>query len=308
MVRSAYRAQVDLLLDILPHIAGEHDLVLKGGTAINLFIRDLPRLSVDIDLTYRHFQDNRTTALNRISECLDRIERRIYRASPTISVTRVPAGQGYDAKLNCQSLKASVKIEVNTVSRGLLYPARLMQLSQRVQLEFEKFTAMEIVSHAELYGGKICAALDRQHPRNLFDIHLLLRHDGFTAEVKRGFLFFLLCHPRPIHELLSPNWQYRKGAFETQFKGMAFEPYDYQDFFGTIASLMHSIKNALTVEDKRFLLTFSGGNPDWSDFSDFEPFPAIKWKLQNIRQLSENDKLKFNEHLRRLSDVLEFGQ
>lgn len=52
MARETYEAQVALLVRILPHVAKEDVFALKGGTAINLFYRDLPRLSVDIDLTY----------------------------------------------------------------------------------------------------------------------------------------------------------------------------------------------------------------------------------------------------------------
>ena len=65
MIRPEYRAQVDLLLSILPHVAKEESLALKGGTAINLFVRNMPRLSVDIDLTYLSWQDDRTTALQK---------------------------------------------------------------------------------------------------------------------------------------------------------------------------------------------------------------------------------------------------
>ena len=47
-----YRNQAQLLVDVLPYVAQQEVFALKGGTAINLFHRDLPRLSVDIDLTY----------------------------------------------------------------------------------------------------------------------------------------------------------------------------------------------------------------------------------------------------------------
>jgi len=50
--RDRYLAQVQLLIRVLPIVAGEKDFAIKGGTAINLFVRDMPRLSVDIDLTY----------------------------------------------------------------------------------------------------------------------------------------------------------------------------------------------------------------------------------------------------------------
>ena len=69
----AYRAQVRLLLDVLPIIAEEKDLALKGAAAINLFVRNLPRLSVDIDLTYLPM-DGRDAAIANISAALLRIK------------------------------------------------------------------------------------------------------------------------------------------------------------------------------------------------------------------------------------------
>lgn len=192
MIKQEYKAQVDLLLSILPHVAKEEGFALKGGTAINLFVRDIPRLSVDIDLTYLHAQDDRTTALQNITSALNRIEGRIKESIKPISITRVPVGQGQDVKLNCQTQQAHVKIEVNTTTRGILFPERLMAVTDAVQNEFKKFAAIKVVSHAELYGGKICAALDRQHPRDLFDIHYLLQNEGFSDEIKQGFIFFSL--------------------------------------------------------------------------------------------------------------------
>jgi predicted nucleotidyltransferase component of viral defense system len=71
MIDAKYKAQVDLLLTILPQVAKEKSLALKGGTAINLFVREMPRLSVDIDLTYTSIADDRETALKNISDALD---------------------------------------------------------------------------------------------------------------------------------------------------------------------------------------------------------------------------------------------
>jgi len=69
MIDSKYKAQVDLLLQAIPIVAKEKHFALKGGTAINLFIRDMPRLSVDIDLTYL-LVDDRKTALKNIPDGL----------------------------------------------------------------------------------------------------------------------------------------------------------------------------------------------------------------------------------------------
>ncbi len=173
MINQSYISQTDLLLQVMPHIATEKTLALKGGTAINLFLRKMPRLSVDIDLTYLPF-DNRETALTNIADSLERIRERIKKSIPEASVNK-RALEGNDVKLLVQSRKAQIKIEVNTITRGHLHPARLLQVNDTVQERFKKFAAIQVVSNASLFGGKICAALDRQHPRDLFDVHLLFQ-------------------------------------------------------------------------------------------------------------------------------------
>ena len=125
MILQKYRAQVDLLLQMLPYIAKEQDFALKGGTAINLFVRDLPRLSVDIDLTYLPFHD-RDSALLNIQNALGRIKESIERTIAGINVNTVTLNHGTDVKLNCQYKNAQIKIEVNTVTRGHFLPTRLM--------------------------------------------------------------------------------------------------------------------------------------------------------------------------------------
>lgn len=72
-MNEAYREQVRLMLDLLPFIADDSIFALKGGTAINFFVRDMPRLSVDIDLTYLPLED-RAASLAGISAGLARIK------------------------------------------------------------------------------------------------------------------------------------------------------------------------------------------------------------------------------------------
>lgn len=306
MIKSEYKAQVDLLLSILPHVAKEEQLALKGGTAINLFIRDMPRLSVDIDLTYISWQDDRATALQNITTALDRIEERIKGSIKPVSITRVPLGQGQDVKLNCQTPKAHVKIEVNTTTRGILFPERMMSVTEVVQNEFQKFAAIKVVSHGELYGGKICAALDRQHPRDIFDVHYLLKNEGFSDDIKKGFLFFLLSHARPMHELINPNRQDQKQAFENQFSGMTSESFTYENYEAVREQLINEIKKSLTDDEKHFLLTFKKGEPKWEliKIDNLQYYPAIQWKLQNIQALVKNNSAKHTDLLKGLEKIL----
>jgi predicted nucleotidyltransferase component of viral defense system len=305
MILPKYRAQVDLLLQALPHVAKEEIFALKGGSAINLFVRNLPRLSVDIDLTYLPF-DDRKTALSNISDALGRIKKRLEASIKGINVIPTPLNQGEDVKLNCQLKNAQIKIEVNTTTRGNIFPVRLLQVNENVQDEFGKFAAINVVSHAELFGGKICAALDRQHPRDLFDVHLLLKNEGYTEDVKKGFMVALLSHMRSMSELIQPHLLDQKSAFEKQFAGMSLIPFTYEDYETTRTQLIYTINSSWTEGDKNFLLSFKRGSPDWELFPTpvLKDMPAIKWKLENINKLIRENPKKHEELVTQLNETL----
>lgn len=69
MINDTYKKQVELLLKTLPEVAKETCFALHGGTAINLFIRNMPRLSVDIDLTYLPIEGYETSRTNINALC-----------------------------------------------------------------------------------------------------------------------------------------------------------------------------------------------------------------------------------------------
>lgn len=307
MISPAYRAQVDLLLQVLPYVAKEEVFALKGGTAINLFIREMPRLSVDIDLTYLPL-DSRTEALKNIQESLGRIKANIEKNIPGITISTVPLNGGTDVKLNCQGQGAQIKIEANTITRGNVFPTELMQVVDSVQDEFDKFAAINVVSMAELYGGKICAAIDRQHPRDVFDVKLLLENEGFTDEIWEGFKIGLISHYKPISELLSPILKDQESAFENQFAGMTTVEFSYDDYELTRALLIKTIGERLTDNDKRFLLSFESGEPDWELFPIpvLKDLPAIQWKLLNINKLKKVNAKKHVQMVAHLKEVMDF--
>lgn len=304
-MQESYKRQADLMLSLLPHVAKEDCFALKGGTAINFFVRNMPRISVDIDLTYV-FIDDRETALRNISNALDRVEASIKKAIKGISITRIPPDQGHDVKLNCQTKDAHVKIEVNTTTRGVLSPVRMMQVATNVQSIFKKFAAINVVSHGELFGGKICAALDRQHPRDLFDIHYLFQNREFNDEVKNGFIMFLLCHFRPMHELIQPHLLDQRETFDRQFLGMTIDVFNYQICEEARIALVEQIGKSLTEKDKTFLVSFNKAEPIWSLFSlrGVENLPGVKWKLQNIENLKNSNPKKHSQLVESLQATL----
>lgn len=305
MISETYRAQVDLLLQVLPYVTKEESFALKGGTAINLFVRNMPRLSVDIDLTWIPF-DDRATALAGIADALRRIKAQVESAIPASKVALVPQSDGQEAKLTCQTQAAQIKVEVNTVIRGNLLPPRMMDVADTVESEFEWFASARVSSHSELFGGKICAALDRQHPRDLFDVYHMMNNEGLTDEIRMGFMALLLGQGRPIHEMIRPNFQDQKQAFETQFAGMAFTPFSYTDFEETRERLVQAINQGWTDNDRAFLLGFKQGKPDWSLFplKNLPRMPAVQWKLLNIQKLIKQNPNKHAEQLKALEDRL----
>lgn len=307
MINKSYIKQAELLLQVIPHIATEKTLALKGGTAINLFLRNMPRLSVDIDLTYLPFE-TRETSLANISDSLGRIRERITKSIPGSTVNNHII-EGNDAKLFVQSQNAQIKIEVNTTTRGHLHPVKLLQVNDMVQVRFKKFAAIQVVSNAELYGGKICAALDRQHPRDLFDVYLLFKESGITEDIKNGFIAALVSHMRTMHEVLQPHLLDQRSAFEKQFKGMSDITFTYEDFERTRKQLIDKINSILTETDRTFLLGFKRGNPDWNLFpvTGLKDMPAVQWKLLNLQNLIKSNPGKQKELLSKLESLFSKG-
>ncbi len=261
-MNNAYKQQLKLLLGVLPEVAKENCLALHGGTAINLFVRDMPRLSIDIDMTYVELGE-REEAINAINEALVRIKARIEALQPKARIVH----KAHTCKLQITHQGALIKIDVNMVGRGLLGETSTLQLCAAAQTEFDAFCAISVVSIGQLYGGKLCAALDRQHPRDLFDVKLLLDNEGFNDEIKHGFLYGLTCSNRPTHELLSPNLIDQTAAFANQFEGMSRIEFTYEDFESTRLELIQTINTRLNDSDKAFLLNFNRLEPDWSGIS-----------------------------------------
>ena len=301
----AYRAQVRLLLDVLPIIAEEKDLALKGAAAINLFVRNLPRLSVDIDLTCLPM-DGRDAALANISAALLRIRTGIDLAWPERRTTLVDQGDGLEVKLQVQRRRTQIKIEVNPSLRGHLYAVRQLTCCEEVETQFEAFVQVPVISHAELYGGKLCAALDRQHPRDLFDVYLLLSAEGIGDDVRLGLIAGLVSHNRPVAELLSGQMKDRRNAFTAQFEGMTQSPFDYGMHKQTFERMHARILSSMTAADRTFLHTFEAGEPDWNLFPEpaIQHLPAVRWKLLNIRKFRQASPVRHAEGLKNLLRVL----
>jgi len=297
-----YRRQVALLIRTLPLIAQEKCFALKGGTAINLFIRDMPRLSVDIDLMYLPVVD-REELLEGIETALRRIEERVTGSIPSARIQRVwLQDKGTVNKLFVRERSTQIKIEVMPVLRGCVYEPEEKAVSDVVEEQFG-FAAIQVVSFADLYAGKLVAALDRQHPRDLFDVRELLVNEGIDTRLRNAFIVYLISHSRPMAEVRAPVRHDISREFARGFDGITEVAVRLEDLIQAREELIAEIVDRMPDAHRRFLLSFKKGEPDWLllDVPNAQTLPAVRWKLEN---LSRMDAQKRAKAIARLEEVL----
>jgi predicted nucleotidyltransferase component of viral defense system len=290
-VDEAYRKQAALLIKAVPLVATETAFALKGGTAINLFLRDMPRLSVDIDLTYVPVAD-RESSLKEIDAALHRIKKQIEGGIPGARVSAsAPKGEKYITKLIVRADDAQIKIEVTPVLRGCVYEPAVRSVSARVEDEFG-FAEMPVLSFADLYAGKIVAALDRQHPRDLFDVRDLLAHEGIDDNLRKAFIVYLLSHDRPMTEVLAPVRRDVSAEYKRGFEGMVDTLVTLDELLQAREDLIGKIVDKMPEQHRRFLVSIKRGEPDWAllDLYEVRDLPAVRWKLENLAKLGSEKR------------------
>jgi len=301
MFSSQYEAQTGLLIQCIPEVAKYPCFAIKGGTAINLFLRDMPRVSVDIDLTYLPLK-TRNESLQEIDQTLIEIKADIERnvRGSRVKERRI---QGIVTKLSVVQGDTEIKIEPNLVLRGCVGAPSMRELSSTAQQYFRASARINCLAPEDVYGGKLCAALDRQHPRDLFDIHQLITHEGITSAIRRAFTVYLASHTRPMHELLHPNFIDITDAYERQFTGMIRESITMDALLESRRELVAQLASSLDTGERQFLLSMKSGDPNWTvlGIEGLEKMPALQWKLRNIRKM---DVGKRDEQLKILADLL----
>lgn len=300
-MNDTYVATARLLTEIAPTVFESGIFALKGGTAINLFLRDMPRLSVDLDLVFTDHRIGRADALAAINDALragrDRLAKRGFK------VQAVSAADMGETKLIVEREDLSVKIEVNTVIRGTVHPTQTRGLTAAASEALMADLELTLLSPEDIYGGKLVAAMDRQHPRDLFDVMELFAHGGITPEIRRAFVVYLASHNRTIHEVLFPTPKDIQLAYEGSFVGMTTEPVTLDALLAARERMFQELPSALDANEREFLRTLVRAQPDWSllGIPHLEELPAIRWRLQNLEQLSRSQPERF----RALADALD---
>lgn len=289
-----YLATARLLVEVAPVVFDSGSFALKGGTAINLFLRDMPRLSVDLDLVFTNHRLPRAEALTAINEALRASQSGLLQRG--FSVQAVSSSDMGETKLLVRRDDLFVKIEVNTVMRGTVHPTRRMSLNPTASDALMADLELPLLSPEEVYGGKLVAAMDRQHPRDLFDVMELFEHGGVTPDIRRSFVVYLASHNRTLHEVLFPTPKDIRLAYEGSFAGMTTKPVLLEVLLETREKLFRELPASLDANERDFLRTLTLAHPDWSllEISHLEELPAIRWRLQNLKTLARTqpDKLR----------------
>lgn len=303
-MNQTYLDTARLLTRVAPLVFVDDTFALKGGTAINLFVRDMPRLSVDLDLVFPDHKLPRSEALGRIN---DAIHQSVERLNKRGFQTHIPAsGDAGETKLLVRQGTTEVKVEVNFVMRGTVQPVRMASLTPSARDTLEADLEIPVVSLEDVYGGKLMAAMDRQHPRDLFDVMQLFAHEGITTGIRRAFVVYLTSHNRPVHEVLFPSLRDIRREFEHNFVGMTAEPVELDALLAAREQMMRELQQGLTDEERRFLLSLVTAEPEWAllDIPHVEKLPGVRWKVQNLERLRKANARKFAEQSEELAQRL----
>ncbi len=303
-MNQAYLDTARMLTQVAPLVFAENLFALKGGTAINLFVRDMPRLSVDLDLVFADHRIEREEARAKINEAIKKADERLKKRGFQTHVAAV-ADAG-ETKVFVRRDKLEVKVEVNFVLRGTVHPVRSTSLSAKAKEVLQADLELPLVSLEDLYGGKLVAALDRQHPRDLFDVMELFSHEGITPAIRRSFVVYLASHNRPIHEVLSPNLRDISAEYAGTFKGMTTDPVELKALLSVRERMVSELQAGLDAEEREFLLSLARNEPKWDllGIGHLEQLPGIRWKLENLGRLAKANPKKLKEQALELERLL----
>ncbi len=306
MIDQAYIDTVRLLLRVVPDIFRNEIFAMKGGTAINLFVQDMPRLSVDIDVVYVPREPSREEALHAISDEINSIRQRLEKSGLSVRLNQLNSDS--ETKLLIEDDRSQVKVEVNVVFRGTIFPVVNRSLTAKTAQMFSTTVEAPVLAEAELYGSKIVAALDRQHPRDLFDVLKFYEQGDLTPEILEAIVIYLAGHNRPTHEVLFGTDKDIGTSYANSFVGMTFEESPSLEMLLDVRTRLRAdITQRLTEKHRDFLIGLAEAHPDWSllDCEHAESLPGLRWKLINLKKFQENrpsDFAKQAEALRTLLD------
>jgi predicted nucleotidyltransferase component of viral defense system len=299
-----YADTVRLLLAVAPDVFRRRAFAMKGGTAINLFVREMPRLSVDIDVVFTDWNMPRTEALTAITIELASIRDRLTRIG--LSVDTIGSASTGDRSIVVSSGDSVVKVEVNTVFRGTVLPTQKRSLVAGAAEKFAAELELPVLAVDELYGSKLVAAMDRQHPRDFFDVLEMYKANSLSDQAIECFVTYLAGHNRPMHEVLFGRSKDISLEYRSTFVGMTSEHVPLEVLLETRDRLFRELPRRLSDRQRAFLIGLAGAEPDWSllNCSHAAALPAVQWKLLNLQNLQKTNPAKLDEQAKALEKGL----
>jgi hypothetical protein len=184
-----------------------------------------------------------------------------------------------------------VRIEANFVMRGTVHPVRRASLTRTARDALQSDLEIPVVSLEDMYGGKLVAAMDRQHPHDLFDVMQLFAHEGITPAIRRAFVVYLASHNRPVHEVLFPTLRDIEYEYVNNFQGMTADPIPLPALLSARERMIRELQHGIDANERRFLLSLVARAPEWPllGIAHLEKLPGIRWKLRNLLQLQKSN-------------------
>lgn len=283
MIDRSFITTTTLLLQILPSVFATDRLALKGGTAINLYLDDAPRLSVDLDLVFTQLGLPREDALSAINDEMRRIAAAL--SADGLQVRTAVAAELGETGLVVSDGTAQVKVETNVVFRGTLLETVTRSLSAGAEEWLGMDAPAIVLDRSEVFAGKFMAALDRQHPRDLYDVWRLYEHGPIEPGMLSAFVIYLCGHNRPAHEVLNSPERVLGEDYDRALVGMIRgEVPTLGALLESRAQLRRDIAQGLADSDRAFLSGFFNCEPDWSllAYPQANELPALAWKQRNL--------------------------
>ncbi len=187
-----------------------------------------------------------------------------------------------------------------------MLPVERHPLSPKTADMFSVALELPVLAPAELYGSKLVAAMDRQHPRDLFDVLKMFESGGLTDAVVECFVTYLAGHNRPTHEVLFGNEKDIAHEYHHHFVGMTTEPVSLDVLLEIRARLREELPRRLTGQHKQFLTGLARAQPDWTllQCPYASELTALRWKLGNLQTFSQRRPADFEKQAAMLEALL----
>lgn len=201
--------------------------------------------------------------------------------------------------------QVQIKVEVTPVLRGCVYPPVVMPIVEKAENLFG-FAQINTLSFEDLYAGKIAAALDRQHPRDLFDVVQLFANEGLTDRLRTALIVYLVSHDTSPHALLNPKLADIEQDYEQNFAGMTDNNIGLNALLDVRLKLIREVVGGMPTHHKEFLLSFYARQPKWDllDINEVSQLPAVRWREANLDKAGKGTQ---EELVRKLEKVLLAG-